>query len=198
MSAAGTATCPRRRAVALAFLLALAAVPHADTLAAAAQVASASASEEAVKAAYLFRFLAYVEWPPQALGAADAPLVIGVVGADTVLAELQRVLPGRTVQGRPLQARKLAPDAPLDDVQVLFVGEAGAETLASWAARVRERPVLLVSSEPAGLRSGAMLNFVLVQGRLRFEAAPFQAERVGLKLSSKLLAVAERVQNGGP
>lgn len=186
------------RAAALALLLALAALCCLQTAPASAQEGG-GASEDAVKAAYLFRFLGYVEWPPNALGAADTPLVIGVAGADTVFAELQRVLPGRNLQGRPLQVRRLgAPDAPLEGVQVIFVGEAGSAALASWAARVRERPVLLVSADPAGLRGGAMLNFVLVQGRVRFEAAPFQAERAGLKLSSKLLAVSERVLNNGP
>jgi hypothetical protein len=193
---AGAVTAGRQwRAAALA-LLALAALCCLQPAPAWAQEGNV-ASEDAVKAAYLFRFLGYVDWPPNALGAADAPLVIGVYGADAVFAELQRVLPGRNLQGRPLQARRLAaPDAPLEGVHVVFVGEPGSAALAGWAARLRERPVLLVSADPAGLRAGAMLNFVLVQGRVRFEAAPFQAERSGLKLSSKLLAVAERVLNG--
>ena len=76
---------------------------------------------------------------------------------------------------------------------VLFIGNAVSPAPGGWAQRLRDKPVLLVTDEPEGLRHGGMLNFLLVQGKLRFEASVPSADRSGLKLSSRLLAVAERV-----
>jgi hypothetical protein len=151
--------------------------------------AQPSASEAAVKAAYLYKFLAYVEWPPSALPSSDAPLVVGVAGADAVFAELQGVIAGRQVNGHPVSARRLKEGDSLDGLHMAFVGpRPGAARLIE---QLRSRPVLVVTE--TGLASGGMLNFVAVDGRLRFEASPLAAERAGIKLSARLLGVAERV-----
>lgn len=146
--------------------------------------------EAAVKAAYLYKFAGYVEWPASALPSGNAPLVIGVAGADAVFAQLEAMLLRRTVNGRPVVARRLREGDPTEGVHVLYAGAALAGS--AWLRALRGRPLLLVSDAPEGLREGA-LNFVIVDGRVRFEASLPSAERAGLKLSSRLLAVAERV-----
>ena len=157
---------------------------------AAAQPLSAAADE--VKAAYLYKFIGYVEWPESALPAPGSPLVIGVVGADAVEAELSRVLVGRTALGRPLVARRVAPGNSTDDLQVLFVGDVDLARSA-WLQRLRNRPILIVTDAPQGLDAGGALNFVLIKGHLRFEASLRAVDRAGLKISSRLLALARRV-----
>lgn len=163
-----------------------------------AQVAAGppSALPDSVKAAYLFKFIDYVDWPPSAFASPEAPIVIGVAGAEGVLAELQHALPGRSVRGRPVLARRLLPVDPVDPMQVCYLGNGVDLAHAGWPQRLRERPVLVVTDDPEGLRYGSMLNFVLVQGKLRFEASVPSADRSGLKLSSRLLAVAEKVVTG--
>ena len=146
------------------------------------------ASEVAVKAAYLYKFLAYVDWPAGLLPAADTPIVIGAIGADAVQAELEAIVAGRHVNGRPVLTRKLGPADALDGVHVVFVGRS---VHASVLERLRGRAILVVAE--SGLDPGVMLNFVPVGGRVRFEAAPSAAERVGIKLGVRLLSVAERV-----
>ena len=148
---------------------------------------------DSVKAAYLFKFVGYVDWPATAFAAPATPIVIGVSDADPVLAELQRMLPGRSVQGRPLVARKVAAGEVPPELHVLFAGRAAELAAHDWLQHLRDKPVLLVTNDPDGLRLGGMINFLLVQGRLRFEASVPMADRSGLKLSSRLLAVAERV-----
>jgi hypothetical protein len=64
--------------------------------------------------------------------------------------------------------------------------------------RLRDRPVLIVSDSPQGLENGSALNFVLVDDRLRFEASLRATERAGLKVSSRLLALAQRIVGGSP
>ncbi len=149
------------------------------------------ALEASVKAAYLYKFLTYVEWPAPAFASADAPQVIGVLGADDVFAELQRLVVGRTVNGHPLVATRIAPGDSVDLLHVLYIGR-GARSAATLRAAAG-RPILTITDAPTGLAEGSALNFVLVQGRVRFEASLPAAERAGLKLSARLLAVAERV-----
>jgi hypothetical protein len=183
------AAAPRRIARlrrALAGCLALAALAFG-----AAVCVAEEALEASVKAAYLYKFLAYVDWPPPAFASADAPQVIGVMGSEEILAELQRLVAGRSLNGRPLLARRVAAgDAP-EPLHVLYVGQ-GVRPAAALRA-VAGRPVLTVADAPGGLADGAVLNFVMVQGKVRFQASLPAAERAGLKLSARLLAVAERV-----
>ena len=171
-------------------------------LAAVAQRANAQAdapTADQVKAAYLQKFTGYVDWPPKAFADPAAPLVIGVVGADSVFAELSRLVLGRTAQGRTIAVRRLPAAAPVPDVHVVFIGsEIGAEATAALLAAYRGRPVLTVTDQPRGLALGAMLNFVELERRVRFEAAPALADIGGLRLSSRLLAVAERIWGGLP
>jgi hypothetical protein len=181
---AGAWPAARRLAVALCIAAGAAALP------ASAQSAAASADE--VKAAYLYRFIGYVEWPPRVFTSAQSPIVIGVVGADAVLADLDGLVKGRTAEGRPVSVRELARDAPLEGIHVLFISK---DVIAprSWLQRARENSVLVVTESPQGLAGGGVLNFVLADHRVRFEASVAAAEQSGLKLSSRLLAVASRV-----
>lgn len=159
---------------------------------AAAAPAVAATLEASVKAAYLYKFTGFVEWPPKAFPAPETPIVIGVVDAPEVLAELNRTLAGRTVHGRALRARQVTPGEALGGVNVLYVPAPDRLPLA-WLQSAHAHPLLLVTDQPGGLDSGSMLNFLLDNGRVRFEASVPAAERAGIKLSARLLAVAERV-----
>jgi uncharacterized protein DUF4154 len=148
--------------------------------------------ESSVKAAYLYKFLGYVEWPGTSFPSIDDPQVIGVMGADAVLAELQQIVPGRRINGRGLVAKRVMPGDPIEGLHVLYIG--GAANPSRVMHGLAGRPVLVVTDSPAGLAEGSALNFVLVDHRVRFEASPSAAERSGLKLSARLLAVAARVE----
>ena len=149
------------------------------------------ATESAIKAAYLHRFLPYVEWPASALPAADAPFVVGVLGSLPVASALQSIVAARQFAGRPIEVRYLSSaQVPLDGLHVLFIGRGVAAD--KVIPRLAQRPVLVVTEGES--LPGTMLNFVVVDGRVRFEAAPATAEQAGLKLGARLLAIAERVQ----
>jgi hypothetical protein len=150
------------------------------------------ASEASVRAAYVYKFLAYIEWPPASLPQADTPLVVGVVGADDVHEELQAMVAQRTVAGRAVRTRRVAEAEVPDDVHALFVGR-GTRDPARLVERLRGKPVLVVTERASGLDAGGMINLVPVDGRIRFEASQVAAERAGLRLGARLLAVADRV-----
>ena len=154
--------------------------------------------EAVVEAAYLHKFPGFVDWPPDAFKTPDSPIVIGVAGAPRVLEELAKVARGRLVLGRPVEARSVSgADAPRD-VHVLFIGKDAGADAKLLMDEARKAHVLTVTDLPAGLRAGAVLDFVQVDGRLRFEASLAAAHRADVKLSSKLLSVAARVVEEAP
>jgi hypothetical protein len=164
-----------------------ASMPH--DVAAQAEVDAATA-ERRVKAAFLYRFVDYVEWPDAAFATAAAPLVIGVAGDDRLADELARIVAGRSAGPRPFSIRKLAGDASgIAGVHVLFVAGDGARQPPVAAAA----PVLTVASADDALDHGYTINFVRVDEHVRFDVSLVDAERRGLKLSSRLLAVAHDV-----
>lgn len=166
-------------------MIALASV--SATLAQAAQF-----SVDAVKAAYLFRFAQYVEWPDGA--PPDAPFVIAVSGADEVAVHLERLLPGMTVNGRHATVRRVTRPQELDGVHILFVGAKAFSRTRALRARAIEKPILIVTENENGLDGGAVINFIEVERNLRFEISLNAADRSKLRVNSALLSVAARVE----
>ena len=153
-------------------------------------------AETEIKAAFLYKFAGYVEWPQSSLGEAERPITIGIVGADQIAAELRRIVTGRTVQGRTLAVRAVANESDTRDIHVLFIGADADAQASRLLDAVRERPVLAITDLPDGLERGAMINFVMATRRVQFEIAVEPAEKAGLGLSSRLLSVAIRVKKG--
>jgi hypothetical protein len=149
-------------------------------------------SVDAVKAAYLFRFAQYVEWP--APKATEDPFVIAVTGAEDVAVHLERLLYGMTVNGRRAEVRRITRPQELDGVHILYVGaRAFARTRPLRAAAI-EQPILVVTDDQNGLDGGGVINFIELGRNLRFEISLNAADRSGLKINASLLAVAARVE----
>jgi hypothetical protein len=149
--------------------------------------------ERTVKAAFLYKFAGYVQWPAAPDAAAGDPLSIGVLGAADLARELAVVTSGRTVADRPITVRRLAPGDSLDDLHVLFVGRDEGDRLGDSLEAARGRPILIVTESEGALDDGSMINFAVDRQRVRFDVALSSAERSGLRLNSRLLAVARRV-----
>ena len=156
--------------------------------------AQIQATDVQVKAAFLYKFGAYVEWPPQAFPAPGTPFTIGVLGADAVAEELEQITAGRTVHDRPVAVRRLKRGDPLAGLHVLFVGQAAR--LEEILTSAKAQPLLVVTDAADGLPDGSIINFVPVESKLRFDIAIATAERMHLRISSRLLAVARKVVPG--
>jgi hypothetical protein len=150
-----------------------------------------------IKAAYLYKFASYVEWPRGVFARDDSPVVIGVIGDDPLAADLARMVVGKTVNGRRLAVRELQRDDPLAGVHVLFVGRMRGKQLAAILAAARGQPLLVVSDSHEAHVLGSAINFVMVDQRLRFEVALKPATDNGLKLSALMLTAAYRVTQAG-
>lgn len=185
---------PRRRGLwrlsGLALLAALLGLP-------ALRAQPVSATEYQVKAAYLLKFGSYVEWPPQAFEQRDSPFVIGVLAADAVAEEVERAAVAAMVEGRPVQVRRLEPsDAGTTGAHMVFIDRSRSGQLADTLALVRGRPLLTVTESEQALAQGGMINFVIVENKVRFDIALAPAEAGQLKISARLLSVARRVLKG--
>ena len=146
--------------------------------------------EQEVKAAFLYKFLGYVEWPAAALGSESAPIVIGVLGDDEVADELRGIVANRRIGAHPLEVRRVTASTALDGVHALFIGGGATAALARLAPEAQQRSVLLVTDFDGALEDGSVINLVIVDNRVRFEVSLEAAERSRLKLSSRMLAVA--------
>ena len=159
-------------------------------------LAQAEQDESRVKAAFLLRFAQYVEWPGEVLPQPSTPLVVGIIGADDVASDLQQMSSGRAASGRPVQVRTLKGNEDLTQAHILFIGMEEKGRLPAYLGAARRRPILVVTESPNALAQGSMINFVIVERRVRFEIGLDSAEKAGLVLSSRLLAVAMRVHKG--
>jgi hypothetical protein len=152
---------------------------------------AAQFSVDAVKAAYLFRFAQYVEWPE---APSDAPFVIAVSGAEEVAVHLERLLPSMTVNNRRVVVRRVTRPQELDGVHILFVSAQAFNRTRPLRAAAIKKPILLVTEDEDGIDGGGVINFIEVNRNLRFEISLNAADRSGLKINSALLSVAARVE----
>ena len=149
-------------------------------------------SDSAVKAAYLYKLRNYVEWPV-ASTLADGRTVIGVFGADDVAGHLHNMPAMREGAKRGMNMRKVKAGDNLAGITILFVGEDAWHHAGNLIAQARQQSTLVVSESQGALAGGSVINFRVVDERVRFEISLDSAEKSKLKLSSQLLALAIRV-----
>jgi hypothetical protein len=150
------------------------------------------AQEHEVKAAFLFKFPAFIEWP--AKPGPEVPFVISVVGAPEVAAALRSLAQGRSIDGRPIQVREPGDANGVQGAHMVFVGRNAGARLPLLARALAGMSVLVVAESPGALDEGAMINFVLSEGRVRFDVALDTAEAARLRINARLLAVANFVR----
>ena len=153
--------------------------------------AQTTTTEAIVKAAFLYKFAGYVEWPSSTFPAPDTPIVIGVSGADDVVGELERLVPGRNVNGRHVLVRRVREET-VRGVHVLFVGRGAADAQALVRAG-QQQGALVVTEADRGLELGSAINFVPVEDRIGFDVSLDNAEKAGLRISARMLPVARKV-----
>ncbi|MDC8759650.1 YfiR family protein [Janthinobacterium fluminis] len=172
----------------LALLLAL--------LGGAARAQAPGALERQVKAAYLYKFAGFVEWPDGSFARADSPLVIGVLGDEALAEQLEQSVAGRSANGRAVVVRRLRRgDAPAG-LHILFIAAIERAAVQEALDASRQLAVLTVTETDAAHALGSMVSFVVADERLRFEVAlkPLAAARI--RISARMLAAAYKVQPG--
>ncbi len=150
--------------------------------------------EHQVKAAFLYKFAGYVEWPATALPAPDENFYIGVVSADDVADELVRLSDNIRINERPVSIKRFSVTDRVSGVQMLFVGRQAKQQLQRILQQVDSAPVLTVTESEGALEAGSIINFVPVDDYIRFEISIARANRCDIKISARLLNVALNIQ----
>lgn len=151
------------------------------------------APEYEVKAAFLFNFTKFVEWPPAAFIDEHSQLKICVLGENPFGKTLHSLM-GEEVGGRRLSLMRLESLNNLESCHVLYVSRSERDRLGQILAGVRNAPVLTVGDMPGFIDQGGMINFILEGSKVRFDINQEAAERTGIKISSRLLALAKHVK----
>jgi len=153
-------------------------------------------SEYQVKALFLLNFARYVEWPAVAPGEKN-DIVIGVLG-DGKLGEMAGFVKGKSVDGRPVSMRQVQTPEEYEKCHMLFFVASEKARFSEILAGIKTKPVLTVGESDRFLDQGGVINFVKKDERIRLEINLTAARNAKLKISSKLLNVADRVTGKAP
>jgi hypothetical protein len=154
-------------------------------------------SEYQVKAAFLFHFAQFVDWPAETFKEANSPLTYCTLGEDPFRGVLDSTLKGKSIGSRPVQVQHFKQAQEARGCQVLFIGAAGPKFISETLANFNGNPVLTVGETERFAQDGGVIGFTLADNKVRFEINLDVAEHAGLKISSKLLVLAKTVI-GGP
>ncbi|MGV3771346.1 MAG: YfiR family protein [Verrucomicrobiales bacterium] len=155
--------------------------------------AQAQSREYALKAAFLFHFTQFVEWPAEAFAETNSPFVIGIIGADPFGNLLHDIVQNEKVKGRSIVVRRLKSSADSSECHILYLAPSEAANMDKLIKGVAGKPVLTVSDIETFARRGGMIRFITENNKIRFRINNAAAQKAGLTISSKLLRLAELV-----
>lgn len=155
-----------------------------------AAAAGSSSLEYAVKAAYLYKFGLYVDWPPSAFAAPGSALNLCIVGPDPFGATLDEAVRNQVVNARPIAIRRLETGAPATGCHIMYLGAADILQAGQNPQLTQGKGVLTVSDTPGV----GIIRFVIKDNRVRFDIDEEAAAQNGIGISSKLLDLALNVK----
>jgi hypothetical protein len=157
-------------------------------------IAQAASDEYRLKAAFVYRFPQFVEWPAATLQNART-LDLCVLQPNPFESDLERLVNGETLNGRPLRVRVVAGLDALTGCHAVFAG-ARSEGAAAVLKAVAGRPVLTVGETDRFLDDGGIIALKVVERRVRFEVNATNAQKAGLRINAQLLSLAAAVRGG--
>jgi hypothetical protein len=158
------------------------------------------ASEDAVKAAILFNFIRFVEWPESIRPEPASPRVVAIIGRDALQEKAADLASSPALSSRVsvLELRDMEQlEACRERIQVLYIARSAQKQLPGILALLGTRPVLTVSDDEDFTRNGGMMNFVRDEGRIRFDINLDEAEKSELKMNAKLFGLARTIVKDG-
>ncbi len=160
---------------------------------AAAQPTSTVSFEYRLKAAFLYNFAKFAEWPAKSFSTSDAPLNLCIAGENPFRGALVTATAGKHIHARPLKITPVAGIKNLKACHVLFVGKMTLRRMARLILATRRRPILTVSESAEFTRAGGIIHLKTIDKKVRFVINLTSARRAGIKFSSKLLRLAKIV-----
>jgi len=155
----------------------------------------AVSKEYQIKAAFLFNFVQFVEWPSGAFTNSDSPFCIGVLGEDPFGTALEETVHGETVQNRRLVLQRSHRVENLKGCQIIFISKSETERVPGILGDLDPVPALTVSETQGFAQRGGIINLYLAANKVRFEINTAAARRKGLKISSQLLSLGKIIES---
>ena len=152
--------------------------------------------EYKLKAAFLFNFINFVEWPTNKLASTKDTVLVGCLPDDPAAPILARALEGKP--GRPIKLVVFKEKDDPRECHLLFISRARLAQVEETLARLKKAPVLTVSEIDLFAQRGGMINFVRHERAFRFEINLEASERAGLRISSKLASMATIIKTESP
>ncbi|MCC6694415.1 MAG: YfiR family protein [Candidatus Hydrogenedentes bacterium] len=156
--------------------------------------ASAPRGEYEVKAAFLYKFAGFVEWPAESFPEADTAFRIGILGEDPFKETLDEMAKKKTVLRRRIEIHRSGNAEDLKQCHIVFVSAANADKIGALSDFFDKTHTLTVGESKGFAENGGTINFVKEEDKIRFEINPESARKAGLKISSQLLDLARIVQ----
>ena len=176
---------PVRRALALGLLLAM-----AGGLA----QAQAPVNEAQVKAAFVFNFLKFIEWPSETFVGPQDSLIVGIIGSGPTADATAALLERKIVNNRPIGVRRLDGDAPIGAIHAVFIGDLDARHAERVLSAVESDAIVSIGEDSGFATRGGIIGLVVEGQKIRFEINTAAADSSRLRISSKLLALARIVR----
>jgi len=158
--------------------------------------ANSTTEEYTLKAAFLFHFAQFVEWPEETFKEVNNPLTYCTIGDDPFQGSLDTTLSGKTIGARSFRVQHFKQPQELQGCQVLFIGAGEKKLLPEILAKAKPSSILTVGESEHFAEDGGMIGFVLDENKIRFEINLEAAQKAKLKISSRLLALAKSVIGG--
>jgi uncharacterized protein DUF4154 len=155
--------------------------------------ADSRAEEYAIKAAFLFHFAQFVEWPEGTFRDSNSPMIYCTIGEDPFQGALDESLKGKTIAARALQVRHLKDVSEAQGCHVAFIGKTGSRRIADELTSLGGSPVLTVGETEHFVKDNGMIAFCLEENKIRFNINLGAAEKANLKISARLLTLAKSV-----
>ena len=190
----------RRRwipAVGLALACLLAALAASSPARAGPAPGGRPVKEYDLKAAFLFNFAQFVEWPSEAFPSADAPIIIGVLGDDPFGESLDEIVANEAVRNRRLVIKRFHSVEEIGPCHILFISPTESTSLSRVLASLRHRSILTVGETPDFATRSGMIGFVVSNKRLKLRINLAATRAAQLTISSKLLRQAQIVHGSG-
>ena len=142
-----------------------------------------------LKAAFIFQFTNFVDWPDDTFEDDSSPFVIGIVGNDAVKDILEMAVKQKLIGGRRPIVRSFSSSSDLSSCQIVFVDESEERSASDIVDRYMEQPILTISDSDDFATEGGVIRLYRESSKLRIEINIDAAERAKLKISSKLLSL---------
>jgi hypothetical protein len=157
---------------------------------------SKTPGEYIIKAAFLYNFAKFVDWPGEDFANDESPIILCILGKDP-FGELLESIEGKTVKGRRLMIKRLEEIEDLERCHILFISKSEKKNLTQVFDKLAGWSVLTVSDMESFAQRGGIIGLVTEEKKIRFQINVEAAQHRRVKISSKLLKLAQIVENEG-